>query len=280
LDSIPYRDDIQVIIVDDNSDSAVVDFVQFPGIERIDTEVYFTKEGKGAGYARNIGLQHAKGKWLIFADADDFFLPSFNEALDEYKDNNNDVIYFHKVTISDSNSFMSFVDTNKSLSKVRKTNNWNHAITSPLTPWRKIIKHAFIIEYNIIFQESLWANDVFFSIKLAVYSTKKIISDFNIYCHVINRHESLMGHHTIESLCIRHQIHMDAFVYLKNIDKIIYSPPDFWFFWWIKLLRVDMLLAISLLPKMIKTCGLWYPFIGMSKITAKRLKLIFINKRV
>lgn len=36
-------------------------------------ELFLTKEGRGAGYARNTGLSHAKGKWIIFADADDFF---------------------------------------------------------------------------------------------------------------------------------------------------------------------------------------------------------------
>ncbi len=36
-------------------------------------EYYLTKEGKGAGYARNIALDYALGEWLVFADADDFF---------------------------------------------------------------------------------------------------------------------------------------------------------------------------------------------------------------
>ena len=73
LDSIQRRMDIQIIVVDDNSDPGQVDFEHFPGLDEPCVEVYFTKEGKGAGYARNIGLKHAKGKWLLFADADDFY---------------------------------------------------------------------------------------------------------------------------------------------------------------------------------------------------------------
>src|SRR5574344_311021 len=75
IDSIPKRNDVQVIIVDDNSDADKVDFEHFPGLNEERTEVYFTKEGKGAGYARNIGLQYAIGKWVVFVDADDYFLP-------------------------------------------------------------------------------------------------------------------------------------------------------------------------------------------------------------
>src|SRR5690554_1026331 len=79
LQSIPIREDIQVIVVDDNSDPDKVNFLEFPGLNRKNTEVYFTKEGKGAGYARNVGLTKAKGKWLIFSDADDYFNECFND---------------------------------------------------------------------------------------------------------------------------------------------------------------------------------------------------------
>ena len=67
LDSIPRREDTQIIVVDDNSDPAKVDFTHFPGLSDPSVEVYFDKSGKGAGRARNIGLEHAKGKWLVFA---------------------------------------------------------------------------------------------------------------------------------------------------------------------------------------------------------------------
>ena len=66
LNSIPRRTDIQIIVVDDNSDPKKVDFEHFPGVGEKCVEVYFTKEGKGAGYARNMGLKYAKGKWLLF----------------------------------------------------------------------------------------------------------------------------------------------------------------------------------------------------------------------
>lgn len=94
LDSIPRRVDLQIIVVDDNSDLDKVDFSHFPGMNEECVEVYFTKEGKGAGYARNIGLQHAVGKWLIFADADDFFNCGFLYSIDKYRDSLYDIIYF------------------------------------------------------------------------------------------------------------------------------------------------------------------------------------------
>lgn len=46
LYSIPTWDEIQIIIIDDNSNSESVDFSHFPGNGRKNTEVLFTKEGK------------------------------------------------------------------------------------------------------------------------------------------------------------------------------------------------------------------------------------------
>ena len=93
-------------MVDDNSDANIVNFENFPGLNDPYIEVIFgknEKRRKGAGYARNLGLELARGKWLIFADADDFFMPCFNEVLDKYKDDENDIIYF-KVTSIDINT--------------------------------------------------------------------------------------------------------------------------------------------------------------------------------
>ena len=84
LDSIPDEDNISVIVVDDNSSPELVDFDNFPGRERTYTKVFFTKEGKGAGYARNIGLEHAEGEWVLFADSDDFFVSNFYEIVSNY----------------------------------------------------------------------------------------------------------------------------------------------------------------------------------------------------
>lgn len=46
LNSIPDIADIQVIVIDDNSNPKKVCFEQYPGLERAFTEVVFTKEGK------------------------------------------------------------------------------------------------------------------------------------------------------------------------------------------------------------------------------------------
>ena len=69
LDSIPIRSDVQVIVVDDNSDED-----KKPTFTRDDVKFFYIdkEHTKGAGRARNVGLEHAVGKWyynnVIYVD--------------------------------------------------------------------------------------------------------------------------------------------------------------------------------------------------------------------
>ena len=83
IQSIPDRKDIEVIIIDDNSHNSD----ELKNVEKLlnrgNCKFVYTIEGKGAGYARNIGLKIATGDWLIFADADDFFTKEAFEISDK-----------------------------------------------------------------------------------------------------------------------------------------------------------------------------------------------------
>ena len=91
LNTIPQRGDIEIIVIDDNSESDKKPQISRPDVSIIDIDAEHTK---GAGRARNYGLAKAKGKWLLFADADDFYEMGFVDVLDNYKDSGSDIIFF------------------------------------------------------------------------------------------------------------------------------------------------------------------------------------------
>src|SRR5574344_1519064 len=103
VNSIPQRDDIEIIIVDDNSSPDIVDFNKFPCFTNSNVRVIFNKEAKGAGHARNIALPLAIGKWIIFADSDDFFNPCAEDILNDYVNSTNDIVFFN-ANSGDSNT--------------------------------------------------------------------------------------------------------------------------------------------------------------------------------
>lgn len=182
LNSIPYRDDIQVIVVDDNSDSSIVDFSHFPGMGEPNVEILFTKEGKGAGYARNIGLQHAKGKWLLFADSDDYYAGGFIENLDIYIQSNYDIIYFNVYGNSKGehdraryiNSLYSKYFSGEIGIEEVKYLIW--------VPWNKMFSLQFILKNKILFDEIPVGNDAFFSLKSGEKTSDVLVINDKLYC--------------------------------------------------------------------------------------------------
>jgi len=75
--SIPRIPDFQVIVIDDSS---TVDEDKLVQVIADDGRCEFYRNTTGvqsAGACRNIGLTHALGKWLLFADADNFFVDGF-----------------------------------------------------------------------------------------------------------------------------------------------------------------------------------------------------------
>ena len=94
LDSIPDRQDIQVIVVDDNSDIPIQEWDTLKKQIHSNVSVKLTKEGKGAGYARNVGLSLAKGEWLMFADADDYYAPDTFNIIENNLNDTIDILYY------------------------------------------------------------------------------------------------------------------------------------------------------------------------------------------
>lgn len=166
LNSIPRRDDIQIIVVDDNSDEDKVDFKHFPGVGEKCVEVYFTKEGRGAGYARNVGLKHAKGKWLLFADADDFYTIDAWSYFDKCLHSEYDIIYF-KVECRDSSTLLpanrnlknnvvvnSYLSGEKCSDLLLRYTCWE--------PWNKMWRKNFVSFRKLQFEEIPRGNDAMF----------------------------------------------------------------------------------------------------------------------
>lgn len=83
IDSILYQknfSDFEIVVVDDESTDNSCMIVDSIGDKRI---VLYHKINGGPASARNFGVLKAKGEWIIFIDADDYFLP---DALNHFAD--------------------------------------------------------------------------------------------------------------------------------------------------------------------------------------------------
>lgn len=216
---------IEIIVVDDKSGN-------IPEVSRIankynNVRMYHnTTAKKGAGVCRNIGLQHATGEWLLFADSDDYFIEeaaatvasainfSVNEAVD--------VVYFSATS--------RFDDTNEVADRhyhtqemvrdylSRKDQRIRYSFNEP---WSKLIRHQCIKENNITFEETLVSNDVWFSIKLGLHADKIHAIDKAIYC-VTRSKGSLTTIYNPEIRKLRLEVHLRCNDYLTQHGKAKY----------------------------------------------------------
>lgn len=183
LDSIPVRDDMEIIIVDDSSNPAIVDFDNFPGKDRKETKIIFDKGNKGAGAARNIGLSIASGCWLIFADADDYFTNSLNPLMDKYATVCDvDIVFWNSLAINE-NGKQSELSLNRYMRNyaARKKNSLDVLRFQFWAPWNRMVKRKVFIENNIKFEEIPTGNDCMAMLKSSMFGGKCAVEQCVVY---------------------------------------------------------------------------------------------------
>lgn len=229
IDSIPERENVQIIIVDDNSSKEIVNRQKFPGLGRKHTEVYFTEDGKGAGYARNVGLAHAKGQWLLFADADDYYAPGFLDVLDKELEDNREILFFNvfsnveginnraKTINEDYETFIKTKDIN-----IIKYKNW--------PPWNKVFSKKFIDDNKLSFEEIPVGNDAMFSLNASLLSKNISVINDQLYC-ITNQPQSITFtrmNYERRMAYLRINIRINKFLKKINLSKyqLLITTPD------------------------------------------------------
>lgn len=169
FDSIPKSDSIEILLIE-NSDSPLTR--EQIGIDR-EYILLNAKSSRYAGGARNVGVNHASGKWLIFADSDDFFSEQAFDVFNEYSNTEYDLIYFGCSSVYDD----SLLPSDRHLSHMKiledfQLGNVDEVYTKfyIVAPWAKMIKKEVVTENQIEFDEVIAANDIMFSTKVAFHS--------------------------------------------------------------------------------------------------------------
>lgn len=250
IESLPKRDDMQVIIVDDKSDPNIVDFKHLYGFKNSHTDVILTNKGKGAGYARNIGLDHAKGKWILFADSDDIYLDNLSEVMNQYVDSKADMVIFKLKTV-DSNGIEIPSHRSSIFDNLQNYDNYDHILYKYYCPVGRFIKRSIIESNHIRFQEVKYSNDVLFAIRTALASKNVVMANTAIYC-VYEYPNSLVRNNRLMNYIVRSNVALQSYTILSQHGKghlVVYN----WEYWWKKLYKKNRLIALVLWPKAVLT---------------------------
>ncbi len=219
LTTIPKRSEIEVIVIDDHSSdnlSALKLAEKYPYVFFIKN-----KDGhKGAGAARNTGLEHARGKWILFADADDYFTDNFYDTVKEYFNTQYDIIFFPPLSIYNETGLpakrhIKYYELIKAYADNKSIKNELLLRYRYESPCSKLINKNVVFVNNINFDETHVSNDVCFSM-LTGYFSKKILCSNNTIYMITDSSQTLTKNKSTNNFLIRLNVFVKYFLFLKN----------------------------------------------------------------
>lgn len=187
MESIPKTPDVQVIVVDDNSTKGRELLAQVIA-DDVRCEFYVNDTGvQSAGACRNIGLGRAQGKWVLFSDADDYFLDGFIVYLEEHFDNSADIIFFAPTSLELSTGRQASRHilyaglVGKYLKRRNEKNEYDLKFRF-CVPWSKMYRRELVDRCGLEFETVPVSNDIMFCTNAALHAKSIDASGAAIYC--------------------------------------------------------------------------------------------------
>ncbi|MDU6115961.1 MAG: glycosyltransferase family 2 protein [Paeniclostridium sordellii] len=180
----------EIIAIDDGStDSSYMIICEY--MKKDSRIKVFTQENKGPGLARNKGIEHATGEYIVFLDSDDYIDKSYfkelKKCIDEKK---SDVIFIDVVQETCNGKVLKYDLMSKYKGKGKKVI-IRHQMTGKL-PWggcRKAVKASLIKENNILYSPDEVGEEAIFSYRV-LDKAKNIDFIEQPYYHYINYTDS------------------------------------------------------------------------------------------
>lgn len=160
--------EIEIIIVDNNSEDNTLTILE--NYAEFDNRIKIIKNPKNfkQGYARNQGIEKAKGEYIFFLDGDDYIkINTLEKLYNKITQDNADITICTWNKFNDkngkiiSNEYSKLKNIPKEFDN--KTFNWKDIKTNifkqTTVPWDKLYKREFLIKNNINFPAGIFFED-------------------------------------------------------------------------------------------------------------------------
>lgn len=173
-----YRD-IEIILVDDGSTDASAE-IAHAYCQADKRYTLLQEENSGQAAARNMGLQHATGEFILFVDADDSIATDYVEQ--------------HLQAIGEADmtqaGYQRITTEGDILASCLPTCRYTYT-----TPWGRLYKRAFLIENGICFPEGMIYEDVIFSLNIWGLRPRIVMMPYVGYRYLYNPHSTTAHPH-------------------------------------------------------------------------------------
>ena len=180
--------DFQLILIDDGSqDMSGKICDEFSN--KYDFVTVIHKENGGLSDARNVGLKHASGEYVIFVDSDDYIAKNSLAKIYQTIRSNRmcDLVFLNAVKVFPNNNIKSL---GENLQRSRINNQPKNIVMShiasrpkfPAPAWNKAVSRKLLIDNSLYFVENMISEDVDWTIRvLKVARTFAYCPDINYY---------------------------------------------------------------------------------------------------
>ena len=170
--------DIEIICINDGSkdksEKIIKEYAQKD--KRI---ILFNQDNKGAGLARDKGVELSKGEYISFIDSDDIFhYRTLEIAYNNLKKYNSDVVWFEYFQFEDIKNIK--INENIDSYKIKK---FSMSMSWCCVVWKRVWKSSIIKKYNITFGTLKSGQDNVFNAKIFPFIKNIIMLDSKLVYH-------------------------------------------------------------------------------------------------
>lgn len=211
LDSIYSQglqlEDFEVICVDDCSSTeetfnTLINY-KYNGVHPSNLIVLRHTVNKRQGGARNTGLKHAQGKWVLYLDADDYFvaksLPILKQNLTK---NITDCVMFDCKNFYPTLGMVDAVYARRKIltNIIMGGGEFMQKVPIPWVPWLYAYKKDFLVSNKILFTENVRFEDTDYVIKCTLLATKILFIPLDVVVHKINEGSTSMVGNDVDKI--------------------------------------------------------------------------------
>jgi glycosyltransferase involved in cell wall biosynthesis len=216
---------LEIIAIDDGSTDGSLAMLQ--EMARADARLtVLSQANRGLSCTRNLGLQHARGQWIAFADSDDWLSPKTLETWCKYAED-------AALDMVVGNGFC-FVEHPGSTAPVAlfKDQAWTTVLTGkawitrsvaagewPHYAWLQLIRRDMLVRHKIAFAEGIVHEDILWTVHLALAAERIGFVELPLYGYRTNP-DSITNHPSSAAAMRRAQS------YLLIMEKLVFCASQ------------------------------------------------------
>lgn len=221
-------EDYEIIVIDDGSTDKSIDIVE--QIQRGVSNIKVIRQSnQGLGAARNAGIAHSSGEYLMFVDSDDYIEYNvLNQVLSIVIEKDLEVLRFNYLNVSEDGTIIpKTFNALKNVQYIEEVTSGNEFIAKQMGwacyVWLYLFSAKFIKEQNVKFRPSVYFEDVFWLLEVLQKSEKVSAIDLNVY-YYLQRAGSITKSVSKEK---KHKIFSDKLLVLQWIRELSEETTDY-----------------------------------------------------